>query len=155
MIEVKRAVALIALSLSACRPAEPVTSPGPAHPPAPAPAPPRDGRVAVASGAEIAGEWRVAGVAGETIDQPEGIAASVRGDRLRLTAGCVNLEWAMVLAAGRVTFVRRAAEGCGRGLTPVEERVVAAVTSASAAYRLPSNALVFDGPGGALVLFTQ
>lgn len=149
---------LACVMLSAC---EPAAVPGePAPPPANVEAPPPasvpdNGRVAVASGESIAGEWRVAGVGDRSIDQPEGITASITPSRLHLTAGCVNVAWAMTIDTGRAGFRRMPVESCARGLTPTETALVDALDAAISAHRLPSNALVFGGTAGDVTLFTQ
>jgi hypothetical protein len=44
---------------------------------------------------------------------------------------------------------------CARALTIDERAIEQSMGQVKSVYRLPSNALVFDGPAGAVTLFTQ
>ncbi|MEO6433039.1 MAG: hypothetical protein ABIO29_03545 [Sphingomicrobium sp.] len=124
-------------------------------PPAPANSPASVGLFAVADGGAIAGEWRVAGLNGHSLDDPQEITASITARSLQVSSGCINAAWSMRIANGAAALARIPVEGCARSFTPTEEALVTALDSARHAYRRTDNSLMFDGPRGAVVLFTQ
>lgn len=105
--------------------------------------------------AEIAGEYRVAGVDGAEINLPHAVTASIDGERIHLTSDCVNLAWSYHLAGGTLATQRVPVEGCGRGLDPIEHELIAALDVADAVRRTPANALELSGSGHAVTLFSQ
>lgn len=126
--------------------------------PAAAPAPPilPADAMPVADTASIDGEWRVAGVGGQSLSQPFGISASIDRQRIVMTSDCIIFEWRYTLDDGAIALVDDPTRSvCERMHTEDERRVDEAMDSATRVYRLPSNALVFDGPAGAVTLFTQ
>ena len=151
-------VLLLGCTQSAEKPtAEPVASPSPAVArslPSPA-ATATDAPVAVAPAFAIPGEYRIAGVNGQDINQPYAITASISGDRIHVTADCINLGWSYTMQGAAIGTKRVAVEGCGRGLTRAEEAVVAAFDAAKTVARTPSNAIEFRAPGHTVTLFSQ
>ena len=154
---------LVALLAAACSPPAPerkTAEPPAAEQPAPAAAPappflPADATPVVDTGS-IIGEWRVAGVAGQALSQPFGISASIDRQRIVMTSDCIIFEWRYTLDDGAIAlFDDPTRSVCERMHTEDERRVHEAMESATRVYRLPSNALVFDGPAGAVTLFTQ
>jgi hypothetical protein len=106
---------------------------------------------------DVVGEWRVAGTSHGALSQPFGIAASIRDGRIRFVSQCITLAWNLDLSNGRVVTrtVDNAVPNCARVLTLDEVMVHKAMSAATNAYRLPSGVLVFSGPGGEVILFTQ
>ena len=155
--------ALIVLLAVACSPSSPernMAEPPAAAYPAPTAAPasvnlPVDATPVPDTGS-IEGEWRVAGVAGQALSQPFGISASIDQRRIVMTSDCIIFEWRYTLDDGAIALVDDPTKAvCERMHTEDERRVYQAMESATRVYRLPSNALVFDGPAGAVTLFTQ
>ena len=110
----------------------------------------------VVSPEQLAGEYRVAGVAGQDLNLPYGITASVTADTIHLTADCVNVEWGYTLDAdGSLSTLRVPTEGCARGLNEVEEALVEAFDGAERVSRTASNGYEFSGRGPTATLFTQ
>ena len=107
--------------------------------------------------ASIAGEWRVAGVAGQSLSQPFGISASIHDGRVRLVSQCITREYEIQIEGGLVKarLLGNQVPDCVRVLTIDERAIEQSMSQAKTVYRLPSNALVFDGPAGAVTLFTQ
>jgi len=154
--------ALIALLASACSPPAPEANRAEApaaQTPQAAPAPPilPADATAVEDVASIKGEWRVAGVSGQPLSQPFGISASIGGGRVRFVSQCIARQYDLHVDGGLVTArpVGNDVPDCLRPLTIDERGLEQALSQAKMAYRLPSNALVFDGPAGAVTLFTQ
>ena len=143
------------LALAACQAAE-RDAPEPTEAaavtdPAPAPAP-----TAIALPASLAGEYRVADVAGQAVDLPYGITASITSDRIHLTADCVNVEWGYAMDAdGSLSTLRVPTEGCARGLNPIEEALVEAFDGLEQVSRNSANGYEFSGRGPTATLFTQ
>ena len=149
------------LALAACQPATESEAPEPAASataavPSPAPTSPSEaGGDRILSPERLAGEYRVAGVGGQGIDLPYGISASITQDRIRLTADCVNVEWAYLLVDGKMQTARVPVEGCARGLNDTEEALVEAFDGAERVARTPANGYEFAGRGPTATLFTQ
>lgn len=121
---------------------------------APPPAPTETGDRILSPG-RLAGEYRVAGVGGEGIDLPYAITASISEDRIRLTADCVNVEWAYLLVDGKMQTTRVPTEGCARGLNDTEEALVEAFDGAERVSLNRANGYEFIGRGPTATLFTQ
>ena len=158
----------IALGLGACTPAaEPSEEPAATAPTAPAaastPASKRSASPSIAPRApaqlipagELIGEWRVAGVDGQAIDALYAITASITPDRVHIVADCINVAWSYAAESGSITTQRVPVEGCGRGLSPHEEAIVAVIDGSTGFGRVPSNAVEIFHPQGRVTLFSQ
>ncbi|MGH6729821.1 MAG: hypothetical protein ACREBK_06675 [Sphingomicrobium sp.] len=99
----------------------------------------------------------MAGVAGQALSQPFGISASIGDGRVRFVSQCITRLYELQVDGGMVKTQLRRNEvpDCARPLTIDERGLEQAMGQAKTIYRLPSNALVFDGPAGAVTLFTQ
>ena len=156
-------IALLALLIVACSPSNPAeNAAAPAgaeasHVAAPAPPILPADATAVDAIGSIEGEWRVAGVAAQPLSQPFGISATIRDGRVRFVSQCVSRIYELAIKGGLVTarLVDNDEPECLRPLTMDERGLDQAMGQAKTIYRLPSNALVFDGPAGAVTLFTQ
>ena len=155
-------IAFIALIIAACSPSLPggnqadaPATPEPSAPPAPPILP--AGAIAVDDLDSIRGEWRVAGVGGQPLSQPFGISASIQGTRIRFVSQCISRQYELAIEGGLASarLIDNEVPDCARALTIDERGLEHAMDQASTVYRLPSNALVFDGPAGAVTLFTQ
>lgn len=155
-------VLLVALLTAACSPSVPgdnqASSPVEQMPQA-QPAPPilPAGSIAVDDIGSIEGEWRVAGVAGQPLSQPYGISASIGSGRVRFVSQCIARQYSLEIGGGLLSarLEQNEVPDCARALTIDERGLEQAMGQARTAYRLPGNALVFDGPAGAVTLFTQ
>ena len=105
--------------------------------------------------ADLAGEYRVAGVDGQGIDLPYGISASISGDRIHVTADCVNMDWSYRFENGAQATERVPVESCARGLTREEQAIAEAFDTATAVVLNRANGFEFTGDGSSVTLFTQ
>ena len=154
--------AFVMLFAVACSPSAPDADRAEAPPAQAPPAAPSlpilpAGATAVNDLASIAGEWRVAGVGGQPLSQAFGISASIRDGRVRFVSQCIARQYDLRIDGGLVIarLARNDVPDCARPLTMDERGLEQAMSQAKAVYRLPNNALVFDGPAGAVTLFTQ
>lgn len=118
-------------------------------------APPAATSPAIASAAELAGEYRVAGIDGADINLPHAITAAIDGERIHVTSDCVNLAWSYRFEGERLVTEQVPVESCARGLVPSEQGLLAALDIADAVRRTPANAVEISGGGHAVTLFTQ
>ena len=118
-----------------------------------APAPAED--PTIASAAQLAGEYRVAGIDGADINLPHAITASIDGERIHLTSDCVNLAWNYRFEGEQLVTEQVPVESCARGLEPTEQELLAALDVADAVRRTPANAVEISGGGHAVTLFAQ
>ncbi len=149
---------LAPLMLAACTAAPPAERDEASPASAPAQAPSATATAAPIAPAVIValpGEYRVAGVDGGDIDQPYAIAASITGQRIHVTADCLNFAWSYTLQANRIATTRVAVEGCARGPTRAEEAMVAAFDGARTVARTPANGIELRGPEHVVTLFSQ
>ena len=161
MIGSARACWLLPLALAGCSPPQPAPSGEDAEPVTettrlPPPETEMPGKP-LGGLRELAGEWRLAGVDGQDLNQPEGIAVSIEGATMQATAGCVRWQWAITLDQGAFSArpVPLAEPSCARGLTASERTMADAITGASEARRLPSMGVELSGGGRSVVLFSQ
>lgn len=105
----------------------------------------------------ITGEWRVAGANDEALNQSFGMAASIDEREIRIESQCVVMIWSYRLDDGVIVTMPPATppEVCQRERTPDELAVERAMAGANRVERLPSQALLFSGPGGSVSMFTQ
>jgi hypothetical protein len=136
-----RTALLAAFALAACRPA------GDEAPVAPEPP--------ALAAAELAGEYRVAGVDATDIDLPHAITASISADRIHIVSDSVNLAGADTQQGAALTTQRVPVEGCARGYEPAEMALLAALDVADSVRRTPANAIEFSGDGHSVTLFSQ
>ena len=100
--------------------------------------------------ADLAGEYRVAGVDGQGIDLPYGISASISGDRIHVTADCVNMAWSYRFENGALATERVPVESCARGLTREEQAIAEAFDTATAVVLNRANGFEFTGDGSSV-----
>jgi len=110
---------------------------------------------AIASAAELAGEYRVAGINGSDIDLPHAITASIDGERIHLTSDCVNFAWSYRFEGEKLVTEQVPVESCARGFDATEQELLAAFDVADAVHRTPANAIEISGGGNAVTLFSQ
>ncbi|MBW0143897.1 hypothetical protein [Sphingomicrobium clamense] len=116
----------------------------------------------------IEGEWRLAGINGEVVDLDRAVTASISDEWIVFRSDCVVI-WRFYALSRTLLRVPPKPDverdpdrlenypppSCLRPLSEVERAVQSALVEADTAYRLPDGALVLDGPGGSLTLFTQ
>ncbi len=127
------------LLLAACQPADAPVSAG-------------DGAVA---GPDLTGEYRVASVNGASIDQPEGVTATVTASRIDVRSGCIRFAFDYRMEGGALTTMDAPVASCRRGLTPAEQSVREAFAAATGVARTPANGVQFTGGERSVTLFTQ
>lgn len=104
---------------------------------------------------ELVGEWRIAGVDGEEIDQPYAITASITDRQIHVVADCINIAWSYTAESGSFDAKRVPVEGCGRGMTPKEEAIVTAIDTATGFGKVPSNAMEIFSQQHRVTLYRQ
>jgi len=109
---------------------------------------------AIAS-AQLAGEYRVAGINGSEIDLAHAITASIDAERIHLTSDCVNFAWSYRFEGETLVTERVPVESCARGYDATEQELLAALDVADTARRTPANAIEISGGGNAVSLFSQ
>ena len=145
---------LAAALLTSCQPA-------PADPSAPA-----DTATAVTSEGEpqapsipapqtLVGEYRVAGADGQPIDLGWAMTVRIDGERIALTSQCLTPEWTYSYSGGVLETTPIPKPVCERAYAQVEQAAMAALDEATDARRTPENALVLEGEGGSITLFSQ
>ena len=133
---------LAALALAGCQAAEDEPAPPPETP-------------AISSAAELAGEYRVAGVDGSDIDLPHAVTASIDESRIHLVSDCVNLAWTYRFAGELLATEQAPVESCARGYDATEQALLAAFDVADTVRRTPENGVQFSGGGHSVTLFSQ
>lgn len=145
-------LAVFALAGCGNDPAEPGAAPASHQPTAPASG---ERPSASTAPAGLAGEWRVAGIGDEEINLPHGITASISRDRITITSNCVVLGWRYSYADGQLRTEALPGQGCERTLDATEQRLLQAVTGATAARTTPANGVELYGTGEGVLLFGQ
>jgi hypothetical protein len=124
--------------------------------PAPAPEPATAADPAVLRHAEdLVGQYRVAGVDGQSIDLPHGITAAISGERIDITSSCVRMAWSYRFEGTAIVTSPVPVLSCQRGLLPEEAAIDRAFGAASSVRRTPSNGVEFAGGGHDVTLFSQ
>lgn len=108
---------------------------------------------------EIAGEYRVAGIDGQSLDLPFGLALSITPQRIVMDAPCNGYAWDYRLD-GKALSVSRTAEPDPECLARARIHhavfdLAAAVDAATAAGRDPSHAVILAGGGHSVTLYSQ
>ena len=158
-----RLIPLVAFLVAGCSEAEPPSSvEEPASPPAasaetsaepPARTPAEN--VAVTQARELVGEYRVAGVDGEALNAPTGVAVSIDTTTISLLP-CAGFVWRYTFGAGKLE-TERAPGPSDVICDPTREvaAVGAALNAANSVARTPANGLEFSGSGHSVLLFSQ
>ena len=147
------------MALAACQPTSDAGSADTATPTSDAPTSdataPAAPAAAISSSAELAGEYRLAGINDADFNEPIGVAVSIPEDQIDFTGNCVFTHWTYRFEGERI--VTQMAEGatCRRALAPWETAARDALSGAESVSRTPSNGILIDGPGGSLTLFSQ
>lgn len=133
--------------------------------PPPAPPPPPDPFVRQV--ASLAGEWRVAGIDGEPLDEPYGIALSADEEEIWWEPRCFGLVRGYTVSGMRLTIRAPAASGpppgalappnpvCALAPPPRVADVRRALDAATRIERTPENGVLISGGGHSLLLFSQ
>lgn len=140
---ITRLAILAVLALGACQPAA-------EEPPAPPP-----GRPPIASAAELAGEFRVAGIDGSDIDLPHAITATIDAERIEVQSDCIGLAWTFTLAEGVLATAQTPTRSCRRAFDPTEMALMGALDVADTVRRTEANGIEFSGGGHSVTLFSQ
>lgn len=114
----------------------------------------------------LAGEWRVAGIDGQSLDEPYGIALRGNDRELWWEPRCAGMARRYRLAGTAIAFAPVEPEGqplpsgsppppCAIGLPPRVADVMRALDAASSAGRTPANGVHIAGGGRSVTLFSQ
>ncbi len=163
-----RLVALAVLALAACsqesEPEEQVTTlPAPGGIESPPPAPPASPLSPVET---LAGEWRVAGIDGQPLDEPYGLALSADDTEIWWEPRCANfafgyridgftLDTGTARPDGPMTPLETPPPVCAIGIPPRLSDVARVLDLAESVGRTPSNGILIEGGGHSLTLYSQ
>ena len=155
-----RAIALVVL-LAACAPRDQVANEtiAPPRPEAPAAAEPAPVQT-------LEGEWRVAGIDGQPLDQPVGLALSASAQEIWWDPRCAGyvrsyrIEGSKFTTGSHIGFVpRKPGEPtppvCTIAPPPRIGDVFRALTEATKIARTPQNGIEISGGGHSVLLFSQ
>jgi hypothetical protein len=124
-----------------------------------------DGSVPITAVGDLLGEYRVAGIDGEPLDAPIGIAVSIDGPMLSFEPTCAGFVWSIRFEAGRLVTTRFGEAYadpqvppppvCAVALFPEQRRLAEAFDAAERVARTPANGILFEGGGRSVLLFSQ
>ncbi|QYU69348.1 hypothetical protein J4558_04170 [Leptolyngbya sp. 15MV] len=103
----------------------------------------------------LIGEYRVAGAGGLEVDLDWAITLSITADRIALQSQCVTPSWRYAYSDGAISTEAIPMPICERALAPVEQAAIDALDGATTVRRSPANAVVLEGAGRAITLFSQ
>ncbi len=103
----------------------------------------------------LIGEYRVAGAGGLEVDLDWAITLSITADRIALQSQCVTPSWRYAYRDGAISTEAIPTPICERALAPVEQAAIDALDGATTVRRSPANAVLIEGAGGAITLFSQ
>lgn len=135
---------------------------GSVEPPAARSEGPNDPRTS--SVASLEGAWRVAGIDGQPLDEPFGLALTGDADKLWWEPRCAGMARSYRIDANTISFgslePRRAPGSptppvCAIGLPPRLSEVFRALDAARTIERTPENGIRIAGGGPSLLLFSQ
>ena len=165
-------LAVLAMALAACGSEAPEPRDAAAEQAAPvdAPAPSPDAVVPAVEPVPIdtlAGEWRVAGIDGENLDEDYGIALSANAERIWWEPQCAGLVRLYRIEGTAITLEPPAPppaqQGlprpppalCTIGVPPAVNRVMQVLDAADTVVRTPQNGIELSGGGRTVLLFSQ
>ncbi|HSG54065.1 MAG TPA: hypothetical protein VLA45_01330 [Paracoccaceae bacterium] len=117
--------------------------------------------------AGLEGEWRVAGIDGQSLDQPVGIALSASATEIWWEPRCAGMARSYAIDGQRFTALPILPDGpaptpgappppvCAIGLPTGLAEVFRAIEDADTIGRTPQNGIAISGPDHSLVLFSQ
>ena len=147
--------------LTACAPREQIANEGTAPLSAEVPAAPEPAPVPT-----LEGEWRVAGIDGQPLDQPVGLALSASAQEIWWDPHCAGYvrsyrsEGSKFTTGPHIGYVpRKPGEPtlpiCTIAPPPRIDEVFRALTSATTIARTPQNGIEISGGGHSVLLFSQ
>lgn len=114
---------------------------------------------------DLLGEYRVAGIDGQPLEAPIGIAVSIDGPMLSFEPTCAGFVWSLRFENGALVTTRlsevRVAPGdppppvCAVALLPEQRLLAQAFDAADKVTRTPANGILFEGGGRSALLFSQ
>ena len=147
----RRAVVLAILLLAACGKPAGQPQPTPSETPALLPAP-----------ESLVGEYRVAGIDGQSLDVPFGIALSIGEGRVSFEPACAAFVWSYAYRDGALDIERRQEKlnhppppVCAEPAAPELQQLATALDAVDRAGRTPANGIELSGNGRAVLLFSQ
>lgn len=111
----------------------------------------------ISSMADLAGEYRVAGIDGEPLNESFGIALTIDPAFIRFDTECGEMFWATDVAGGALFTNRLPAEprSCDTPVHPRLLQLAGVIDAASRAGRTPANGVELAGNGRSVLLFSQ
>lgn len=115
----------------------------------------------------VVGEYRVAGIDGEVLELPHGIAVSISDREISFEPKCAGFVWTYEYAADGTLSTKRhpdyggevAPDGstvvCAVGLRPTDIPLARAIDAAQRVGRTPVNAIELVGNGRSVTLISQ
>ena len=107
--------------------------------------------------ASLIGEWRVAGIDGQPLDGPIGLAVSIDDRSISAEPPCAGFVWNYRYTAGSLEILSRPEKKLPPGCTvaPQQTALDRAISAATRADRTPANGVELSGGGHSLLLFSQ
>jgi hypothetical protein len=134
-------------------------------PAAPSAAQAPDGSAPITAIGDLLGEYRVAGMDGQPLDAPIGIAVSIDGPMLSYEPSCAGFVWSLKFEDGRLVTHRfgeaHAAPDvppppvCAVAIFPEQRQLAEAFDAAERVSRTAANGILFEGGGRSVLLFSQ
>ena len=158
-----RLIILATLATGACAPGQPMANDSTTAPP------PTSAPMSIPAVDEVTtleGEWRVAGIDGREVDQPEGLALSASREEIWWAPRCAGyarsyrIDGASFTTGPHIGFVERKPGDptppvCAIAPPPRIGEVFRALTSATTIRRTANNGIEISGGGHSLLLFSQ
>lgn len=106
----------------------------------------------------LAGAWRVAGIDGESFDEPYGLALTGNQTELWWEPRCAGMARSYTIIGRSVSFAATGSPSsavCDIGLPPRLNDVFRALDAANTVVRTPANGIEISGGGHSVTLFSQ
>lgn len=110
----------------------------------------------------LVGEYRVAGIDGEPLDAPFGIALSITEGRVSFEPACAAFVWSYAYKDGGLDISRRQEKlhhpppkVCEEPVHPALDKLASALDAVNQAGRTPENGIELSGNGRSVLLFSQ
>jgi hypothetical protein len=111
------------------------------------------------------GDYRVAGIDGQPLHAPIGIAVSIDGPMLSFEPTCAGFVWSLSFEDGLLVTTRAAKTATEQGappppvcavtVHPEQRRLAEALDAVDSAARTPDGGIVLAGGGHSVTLFSQ
>ena len=110
----------------------------------------------IASPAQLAGHYRVAGIQGvDFTTLRHGFSVSITDSTIAVDGNCLNLRWSYRFDGSAIVTQAVPGPACRRAPLPEETALAAAFAGAHTVRHAPRHGIVFAGPGGTVTLFSH